>query len=75
MSQKEMILDHLIDGNSITPLESLELFGCLRLSGRIKELRAEGYNIRTKYEESNGKRYARYFLNRKVPTDLFEGAA
>jgi len=75
MSQKEMILDHLIDGKSITPLESLELFGVMRLSGRILELRKEGYNIRTEYEEANGKKYARYFLNRRVPTDLFEGAA
>ena len=45
MSQKEAILDHLMTGASITPLEALKIAGSLRLSERIRELEADGVSI------------------------------
>ena len=48
MSQRMQILSYLQEGNTITPLEALDMFGCFRLSGRIHELRALEYPIKTK---------------------------
>ena len=53
---------HLQSGKSITPLEALNLYGCLRLGGRIWELRNEGHRIDTEMIERHGKRFARYSL-------------
>ena len=52
----------ILSGKSITPLQALDKFGCLRLGARIMDLRNEGYNIVTKMVEKNGKRFARYKL-------------
>lgn len=64
-SQRDSILDHLLEGNSITPIDALNLFGCFRLGARIHDLRKDGYNIETEYEHNNGKKYARYKLIKK----------
>lgn len=48
MSQTMEILSYLQEGNTITPLEALDKFGCFRLSGRIHDLRAMEYKISTK---------------------------
>ncbi len=45
MSQSQRILEHLQEGNSITPLEALDLFGCFRLGARIYDLSRKGYPI------------------------------
>lgn len=47
-SQCKDILEYLRQGNGITQLEALRMFGCGRLSGRIWDLRHEGYNIKTR---------------------------
>lgn len=62
MTQNEMILLHLKQHGSITPLDALGAYGCFRLSGRIFELRSMGYDIETVNETKDGKTYARYFL-------------
>lgn len=55
MSQSKQILKHLEDGNSITPIEALSLFGCFRLAARVKDLRDEGHNIHTINEDGHAK--------------------
>lgn len=60
MSQLESVRQHLISKGSITPLEALRLYGCYRLSGRIKDLRDMGVNISTELIPYNGKRFAKY---------------
>jgi len=60
-SQKESILNYLQSGKSLSPLEALNMFNCLRLGARISDLRKEGYNIQTTYNKK-GKRYAKYIL-------------
>ena len=45
MTQKALILKHLLRGMSLTPLEALNRFGCFRLGARIYDLRREGYTI------------------------------
>jgi hypothetical protein len=63
VSQRKQILNHLLAGNSITPLEALGVFGCFRLAARIEELRDDGYAIDTELrEDPKGKKYARYTM-------------
>lgn len=45
-TQNEKILRYLkTHKRGLTPIKALELFGCMRLSGRIFELRDMGYEI------------------------------
>lgn len=46
-SQKGFILEHLQKFGSITPLEAIQHYGCLRLAARIADLKKDGYNIKT----------------------------
>jgi len=63
-SQREQIKKRLLRGLSITPLQALNLFGCQRLSPRIGEIEKEGYIVPRKMEKRNGKRYARYWMEK-----------
>lgn len=48
MSQNDRILKYMkTHKKGITQLKALEKFGCLRLSGRIHDLRSMGYPIMT----------------------------
>lgn len=60
-SQTEMILEYLHKFGEITPLEALSAIGCFRLSARIADLRADGYNITTTIAKGK-KQYATYKL-------------
>lgn len=65
-TQGERVLQHLLGGQSITPLEALELYGSFRLSSIIFRLRERGYDIRTEMVTiCKGTRVARYTLNQK----------
>jgi hypothetical protein len=63
-TQTIQILKHLEDGNSITPIEALQLFGCMRLGARIYDLKQDGHVINTLMvkDEKSGARYACYSL-------------
>lgn len=63
-SQRLRVLRHLAKGKSLTPLNALRLFGTLRLSGRIKELRDEGWPIETEMVTVSGARVAKYRIAR-----------
>lgn len=63
-SQKERILEHLLSGKSISPLEALNLYGSLRLGARIADIRSEGYIVYMEMvkDPKTGKRYAQYYM-------------
>ena len=61
-SQSYQIREYLLQGNTITAMEALRLFGCFRLSGRIYDLRKEGINISSTIIKINGKRVAEYSI-------------
>ena len=68
MSQHKDILNYLKAGNSITPIEALNLFGCFRLSAVIFDLKAPNggaYDIRTTPIQKGKKRFAQYKLHPK----------
>lgn len=67
MTQTQKILRYLNECGSITPLDALREFGCMRLGARIWDLKRAGYQIDRKMEQSKnryGERvtYARYTL-------------
>jgi hypothetical protein len=65
-SQNEQIRAHLESGKTITALEALRRFGCLRLSGRIYDLTHEhGMVIHSRMVTREGKRIAEYSLEKK----------
>ena len=65
-SQEIRILTWLRAGKSLTPIEALSMFNCFRLSGRINDIRKQGYDIHTKMiTTSSGKRIAKYTLIQK----------
>ncbi len=61
-TQAAQILAHLQAGNSITPRDAIQLFGCMRLAARIAELREQGHAIATVLEDDGSRRWARYSL-------------
>lgn len=60
-----MILEHIKVFGSITPLEALNHYGCLRLSARIWDLRNNGHNIQTHMvnDTKSIKHYAKYTMS------------
>lgn len=56
----------LAEGKALTPIEALNLFGSMRLSSIIHDLRKYGAIIETEtVEGKNGSRYARYVVKGK----------
>ena len=45
MHQKQQILNYLKGGNTLTPVEALNKFGCMRLGARIYDLKRDGHPI------------------------------
>lgn len=62
MSQCAQILSHLKRGRTLTPMQALSFWGCMRLAARIDELRSRGHDIHTEIVKKGGKRYAMYTL-------------
>lgn len=60
-TQNQEILDWMLKGYPITPLDALKMFGCFRLSARIFQLR-EKYPINMKRVTRNGTSYASYSI-------------
>jgi len=64
-NQTQIIKEHLESGKSLTPLEALKKFGCLRLSARIWDLRDKGLDIITEqFKTPSGKIVAKYSLKK-----------
>lgn len=65
-SQKAQVKAWLLAGHSITQLEALKMFGSLRLSAIIFDLREEGLPIVTeKLQVSPKKRVAKYYISKE----------
>lgn len=61
MSQLNRIESHLKKGKTLTSLQALQKFGCLRLAARIYDLRLKGLRIEeTKIKVAPSKHVARY---------------
>ncbi len=62
MSQKDLVLRYLKDGNSITPIEALNRFNSFRLSAIIFDLKKDGHNIKADTVRKGKKAFASYKL-------------
>ena len=65
MTQCERIINYIEDNGSITQLDALREFGCMRLASRISDLKKSGFCITTEIETARNRygekvRYARY---------------
>lgn len=61
--QTARIIRYLESGKTITPLQALNLFGCLRLSARIYDIRDMGYKIKSEpFKTAEGKTVSKYSL-------------
>lgn len=63
-----MIIMYMKDHGSITPLDALREFGCMRLAARIADLKERGYRIESIPEANTNRygqkiRYSRYYLD------------
>jgi hypothetical protein len=64
MTQNNTLLNHMMTGRSISPLEAWGLYGVFRLAARMFELKAKGVDIQKKTKvDINGKQYAEYSIN------------
>ena len=66
-NQCDMIYNYMKENGSITSLDAVREFGCLRLSARIKDLKEAGVKIISDRETSKNRygrsvSYARYSL-------------
>lgn len=62
-TQNAKIKEWLESGNTITSLEALKMFGCMRLASRICDLRERGMEIqKKKVVTNNGKIVTMYYL-------------
>lgn len=62
-SQCSMIREWLLEGKTLTSLEALVNFGCMRLASRIHDLRERGMQIKaTKIQVESGKYVTQYSI-------------
>ena len=69
ISQCERILDYIADNGSITQLDAMREFGCMRLASRISDLKRQGIPVKRTMETSKNRygepiSYARYSICR-----------
>ena len=55
LTQKDRIIRHLKDKESITSLEAMQEYGIMRLTSRVCELKDEGYRIRSEFVSSKNR--------------------
>ena len=68
-TQCERILDYIKENGSITQIDALREFGCMRLASRISDLKRQGVPVRRTMETSKNRygepvSYARYTICR-----------
>ena len=67
-SQKELLIEYLKAGNTITGLEALNLFNVYGgFRARISEIIKDGYNIKSKFIKTNsGKSIKQYWIESQI---------
>jgi len=67
MTQKELVLKHLLEGNRISQRKAISYYNIIRLSAVIFDLRNEGHVIVTEYKPNyhNNASHAVYYMIKK----------
>ena len=68
VTQKETVLRHLRRYGRITNVDAVNKYAIYRLSEHIRELRIDGYNIRTEWVQNKKthKRYGVYRMDKEA---------
>ena len=61
VAQKDVILQHLLEGKSISQAECTKLYGFIRLAALIKFLRDEGFIIE---DHNSNPKYSAYYMDK-----------
>ena len=62
-SQASKILDYMLRGHRITPIQALDKFNCFRLGARIADLKKKGWPIQSEFVTvPSGKRVKAYWI-------------
>lgn len=61
-TQEQKILEHLQYRGPLTPIEALNLYGCLRLAAVIHSLKSKNHDIFCYMVQKNKKHFAQYSL-------------
>lgn len=61
-TQYKKILDHLLSGKTINPLQALNKYKCMRLAARINEMRDDGINIESQMVYTQSSKYKEYWI-------------
>ena len=74
MNQCDLVLEYMRDFGSITPIDAMREFGCMRLASRIADLREQGYAIGRRMKTSKNRygkdvSFAEYYL---IEEDKYE---
>jgi len=79
MTQKTLVLEHLLHNDHLTPLQAIGVYGIYRLAARVYELNKilpHPLTITTQVvADARGKRYARYRLFAKDNSVLYVDTA
>lgn len=62
-SYKQIILNHMLEGKSISNMEAYDQYGMVCFLQRISDLRADGVIIQDETVTQNGKRFKRYWID------------
>ncbi len=62
VTQIGQIKEYLLAGNSLTPIEALNMFGAFRLAAIVFKLKEQGLNIKTDIISEDNKRFAKYSI-------------
>lgn len=67
MTQCDRILQYIEENGSITQLQALREFGCMRLASRMSDIKKMGYPVKMEMEKSKNRygepvHYARYTI-------------
>ena len=69
LTQCERIIQYIAENGSITQLDALREFGCMRLASRISDIKKMGYAVDKRMEKAKNRygesvSYARYTICR-----------
>lgn len=64
-NQRDKIFNHLHRFGSISPLEALKKYGCMRLAAQILILKQDGCNIVTTMQQKGDVTWAEYWLEER----------
>lgn len=65
---KQIILNHMLAGNSLSTYEAYDLYNITCFLQRVSELRDQGVVIQDEWVKNNGKRFKRYWIDKPADT-------